>query len=328
MELDISETFLYENDRRLLEILLTDRTTGRRLRWGTRDYKNQGKGFGENDPISLNKIVRLNEKVIRPRVVKALEEQEGRTKNSAEVFTASWICNAQNNLVDEAWFGRKNVFNMEGEKSWTTIPAKVVFPEGRTWKQYVLANRMEVSIGEAPYLASRYDTVTGKAIAVPDRIGLLDRKLRIVTENVETPLQWELWAKKAVQSIYGYDIQGDNVLLSRENILMTVEEHYRASLSLDPSTEFLRKIAYVVSWNIWQMDALKFTVPNTCKPVKDSNFMWMPGMPTNAGISPCPGCATNDPMRHNGTRCRIRDWKINKSIEFIELLSKKGANHV
>jgi hypothetical protein len=31
----------------------------------------------------------------------------------AEVFTPSWICNAQNNLIDNTWFGRDNVFNKE-----------------------------------------------------------------------------------------------------------------------------------------------------------------------------------------------------------------------
>jgi hypothetical protein len=39
---------------------------------------------------------------------------------------------------------------------------------------------MEISCGEAPYLVSRYDTVSGNIISVDDRIGLLDRKLRVV----------------------------------------------------------------------------------------------------------------------------------------------------
>ena len=41
---------------------------------------------------------------------------------------------------------------------------------------------MEVSCGEAPYITSRYDTVSGDYIEVPDRIGLLDRKLRVISE--------------------------------------------------------------------------------------------------------------------------------------------------
>ena len=109
----------------------------------------------------------------------------------AEVFTPSWICNAQNNLIDEAWFGRKDVFNRElttpdGQHTWKVNEAKITFPEGKTWKDYVHDIRMEITCGEAPYLVSRYDTTTGCFIPVDRRIGLLDRKLRIISENTAT----------------------------------------------------------------------------------------------------------------------------------------------
>jgi hypothetical protein len=48
-----------------------------------------------------------------PRVHKDKLLQLSRSKEMAEVFTPSWICNAQNNLVDNSWFGRDNVFNTE-----------------------------------------------------------------------------------------------------------------------------------------------------------------------------------------------------------------------
>ena len=51
---------------------------------------------------------------------------------------------------------------------------------------YVISKRIEITCGEAPYLVSRYDTVTGKKIDVVDRVGLLDRKLRVINENTET----------------------------------------------------------------------------------------------------------------------------------------------
>ena len=49
--------------------------------------------------------------------------QQQRSREMAEVFTPSWICNKQNNLIDNAWFGRENVFNVEidnpdGSHSW------------------------------------------------------------------------------------------------------------------------------------------------------------------------------------------------------------------
>ena len=107
-----------------------------------------------------------------------------------EVFNPSWICNAQNNLVDEYWFGRPNVFNIPQDGTWTATE-RIAFPEDKqhTWKHYVDARRIEISCGEAPYLVSRYDTVTGEFIELLSRIVLLDRKLRVVTENTLADLQ-------------------------------------------------------------------------------------------------------------------------------------------
>ena len=166
--------------------------------------------------------------IIQPRSLKAREEQRRRSVERAEVFTPSWICNKQNNLVDVAWFHRKgksSPFNREidrvdGTHSWITSRENIQFPHGLKWFDYVTANRLEVSCGEAPCLTSRYDTVTGKYIEPYDRIGLLDRKLRIVTENFpHDPEAWFFMAKRAVRSCYGFEWQGDNVFLARENIL-------------------------------------------------------------------------------------------------------------
>lgn len=66
--------------------------------------------------------------VITPRVAKSKESQTTRIRGMAEVFTPSWVCNKQNNLIDCAWFGRENIFNIETEKGWQTIESKVVFP--------------------------------------------------------------------------------------------------------------------------------------------------------------------------------------------------------
>ena len=88
-------------------------------------------------------------------------------------------CNEQNNLADDAWFGDKGVFNTSNNKQWSTNYNKIKF-SNKTWEDYVKSKRLEISCGEAPYLVSRYDTVTGKTIKIEDRIGLLDRKLRVV----------------------------------------------------------------------------------------------------------------------------------------------------
>lgn len=52
-----------------------------------------------------------------------------------------------------------------------------------TWKSYVKYTRLEMTCGEALYLVSRYDNTTGEYFSVRQRVGLLDRKLRVVGEN-------------------------------------------------------------------------------------------------------------------------------------------------
>lgn len=96
----------------------------------------------------------------------------------------------------------------------------------KSWQSYVWQKRLEIACGEAPYLTTRCDAATGEIIDVKNRIGLLDRKLRVIGERVRTHKSWLVWTKRALQSTYGYDWQGDNVLLARKNVLFTVMEHY------------------------------------------------------------------------------------------------------
>ena len=211
-EVDISEQDIWDYEPDVLNQLLIDHTMSAKAReeandsnkvvnifWATNDYDEQREGEDKNgyrydDQIIPDKIIGQNGRVIMPRVLKDKQLQIDRTKDKAEVFTPSWVCNTQNNLIDEAWFGRKEVFNHEiinedGTHSWISTEEKIEFPEGdkqRTWKKYVLENRLEITCGEAPYLVSRYDTTTGESIPLQNRIGLLDRKLRVVSENTET----------------------------------------------------------------------------------------------------------------------------------------------
>ena len=251
-KVDIKENYIYELDDKLLEILLKDHSSNKNIIWATDNYVIRGKGYYPHDHISLKSITGRNGLVIKPRVKKSKKEQNKRIKDKAEVFTPSWICNAQNNLVDEAWFGRKSVFNIENQEqnSWQVVKAKIVFPEGKTWQDYVKENRLEISCGEAPYLASRYDTVTGEWLEPSSRIGLLDRKLRIVNENTTNEKDWYDWAVIAYKSIYGFEWQGDSLLIARENLLFTFIDYYVERFENYPIKEYLEEIAKILSWNI------------------------------------------------------------------------------
>ena len=284
-EIDISENELLRQSSRLLQLLLWDQTRQAPIFWATEDYASMGTGYRSEDPITLERITGKYGTVIQPRILKSRAAQLSRTKERAEVFTPSWVCNAQNNIVDEAWFGRGDVFNTEhpDTHTWTPSPSPITFPEGRTWQDYLRAVRMEITCGEAPYLASRYDTTTGSFIPLPERIGMLDRKMRVLAEQALPAEEWLSWAQVIYQSIYAFEWQGDNLLLAREALLISFIEYYEAQFDLRPTEEAIELIAEIISWNVWQMDGLRGVVPNSCKP----NIEWAEDLfESNSSIRP------------------------------------------
>ena len=248
--------------KKIIETLLIDRTTNRNIIWGTDDYEILGREYDSHYPILYSLITGKNSNVIQPRILKTKESQGKRTKGKAEVFTPSWVCNAQNNLVDNAWFGGENIFNKESEKGWKTNTEKIKFPDkrNRTWKKYVDERRLEITCGEAPYLVSRYDTVSGKPLELKDRIGMLDRKMRVVCENTDSDTEWLKWSERAFQSVYGFEFQGDSLLIARENFLASYCDYMEEKLNRHPTEKELINIAKIISWNLWQMDGLTYTI--------------------------------------------------------------------
>lgn len=117
IEVDILEDRILQRSPELLDTLLKDHTMSkeedvRNIFWATSDYEQLGDGFNYDSQILPKFITGSYGHVIMPRVLKRRDTQVARSRDMAEVFTPSWICNAQNNLIDEAWFGRKNVFNI------------------------------------------------------------------------------------------------------------------------------------------------------------------------------------------------------------------------
>jgi hypothetical protein len=332
-EVDIKENDIRDQYPEVLETLLRDHTTQKNIFWATDNYNYLGKGYEFASPILPELITGDKGNVIMPRVQKDKEMQQLRVRDMAEVFTPSWICNAQNNLIDGAWFGRENVFNTEttnpdGSHSWIVNPEKVTFPEGKTWKHYNRDTRMEITCGEAPYITSRYDTTTGEFIPIENRIGLLDRKLRVVSENVDSTGEWLEAAQTAYQNIYAFEWQGDSLLLAREAMLYTFIENYLQKFGNQPLLKSIQYIAYIISWNVWQMDGLKGIVPKSCheKTVVSANLFGE----TEVNASPCEGCKTENIHKHNGVYCMIMDWDCKNhetgfngtKIRFVDLINK------
>ena len=335
--IDIKENSLLKIDKELLEILLKDKSTKKNIIWATDNYKKYGEKYFFDKQIFTELITSFHGNIIKPRTEKSKAEQQQRVRQKAEVFTPSWVCNKQNNLLDNAWFGRENVFNVETNDGWQTNFEKITFESGglgvqngngeaksKTWKDYVELNRMEISCGEAPYITSRYDATTGDYIDVKNRIGLLDRKLRVVSENTEAIDEWLKWAFTAVKSVYGFDWQGDNVLIARENVLFTVIEFYKEKFSCEIETSQLLEFAKIICWNIWQMDGLKFVVPESCTKQKkqaDTSFLFEE-MFEKEEFTKCEGCKKGDNTKHTGIYCKIMDWKTGKTVRYVDLVTK------
>lgn len=331
--IDILENELIEKYPKVLELLLRDQTTQENIFWGTDNYVHLGEQYNLNNQILPELITGENGNVIMPRVHKSKFLQLSRSKEMAEVFTPSWICNTQNNLIDNAWFGRENIFNKEvflknGSKTWETNKEKITFPKDKTWGDYIRDTRLEITCGESPYLVSRYDTTTGKFISIENRIGLLDRKLRVINENLDSKDEWLKAVQTAYKNTYGFEWQGDSLLLTREAMLITFIENYTHKFEEEPLLESIQNIAHIISWNIWQMDGLKGVVPNSCTDIiKEDNDLFGN---SEKEIIKCKGCETQDILQHNGIYCNIMDWeeqdkktgKLGKITRFVDLLNK------
>ena len=302
----------YENilDVDILNVLLKDRTTGKNIIWATDNY-----GFGPDEEIKIENL-----HLIKPRLEKSKKEQQKRTKGKAEVFTPSWVCNDMNNNLTEEWFGRKNVFNVSTGRGWKTNNEKISFPcvEGKNWLDYVRSTVLEITCGEGPFLVSRYDTVSGEYIEPFDRIGLLDRKIRVVNENINGSNGWFEIILEVYKATYGYEYQGDNLFLARKNLLLTFIDNYQNRVSKYVDKEKLLQVAEIISWNLWQMDGLKYVIPNSCKNITREQISLFNGVAEKE----CHGCKKNNIYEHTGIYCKIKDWKTNSIGRFVDIVKK------
>lgn len=315
--LDVIEDDINNFDRSLLATLLFDRTSRKNILWGTDDYKDLGNEYAAGNPITEALITGRNSKIIQPRVLKDHDQKRDRTRTRAEVFTPSWVCNEQNNLVDDQWFGGTQPFNETSGTEWKAKEGPILFAEkgSKTWKKYVDCKRLEITCGEAPYLVSRYDTVTGQIIPVPERVGLLDRKLRVVGENTESEKEWTMWARRAVESVYGYEFQGDNLLLARENVLYSYIEYYRYKFDGEPELKELLQIALVISWNLWQMDGFNYAIPYCAKPDEPRQMTIFDFMTDTDDFDLI---SLSDPKGQE--LCKIRDWRSKETVQYKKLV--------
>ena len=294
----------------ILDKLLLDKTTGKRIIWATDGYSEYGEKYCDRFEITSGALIGINPVLIQPRAFKALETQQQRTKSKAEVFTPSWIVNKMVNHLDEEWFGRSGVFNIEESQTWQTQTEKVNF-EKKKWKDYVDRTILEITCGEAPFIVSRYNASTGEIIPIEDRIGILDRKLRVVTENTDNEKDWLKWAQRAFESVYGYEYQGDNLLIGRINLLMTFVDYYRHIWGKEVDKKLLTTITNIITWNFWQMDGLNGTVPlGVPQPIVEQMTLF----------------DIDEEKEEKAPLCKVKQWRAKRTILYKEIEMKEGKD--
>ncbi len=299
--IDIREDYLLKKDH-LLDILLQDKTTGKNILWATNSYEQKGKKYASLAPITSDLVTGKNGSLIQPRAVKSKEEQLSRTRDKAEVFTPLTIVKKINDACDTKRVTKYN------------------------WQKYLALLKLEITCGEAPFIVSRYDPVSDKHELLPlnKRVGFLDKKLSVVSKYCNTHEEWIKWTIIAFQSSYGYEWQGDSLLIARENMLYTFIDYYHAHFKETPSSELKKKIAEIIVWNIFQMDGLKYVIPMSCKTetvtIKGAENLFCKEDDRIEEKS-CKGCENRTAKNHNGTYAITMDWKEDKIIRFVDIVS-------
>ncbi len=298
----------------VFNILLRDHTARKNILWATDSYYNayKVKGYKYNEQIKPELVTGIYGKLIQPRAAKSLEEQRLRTKEKAEVFTPKKTVDNMNKLID--WADN--------------------YPVGDyNWQEYVKKLKIEITCGEAPFIVTRYNPTahSDKKIQINNRVGFLDKKLHQVNKYCSKQKDWVFWAQEAFKASYGYEWQGDNVLIARENLLYTYIDFYEHKFGYKPSTTLQEEIAEIISWNIFQMDGLKYVIPMSCKHINKV----IPGENTLFGVTEdkveldeCEGCKFNRPTKHNGKYVKIMDWQTGKPIKFINLIDETWSAEI
>lgn len=286
---DILENTIRETMPEILNILLVDRTasTSQKLKniiWANENYIGYGtKMYASTAQMKPELVTGKMGQLIKPRALKSRELQKERTKTRAEVFTPIWIVKKQNDKVE------KDYLNDDLE---TYV--------SRTW--------LEITAGEAPYMATRYDMTTGEFIPLNERVGFVDRKLRRINAEIEDKAEWQRLVVEAYKASYGFEWSGDSLLLARENLLYTYQDYYVDKWLEKPVYGLFEDIAEIISYNLFQMDGLKYIIPMTEKKEKIVEVQ-MSLFDDKAGeeqwiIKP-------------GKRVKIMNWKTNK-MEFFD----------
>ena len=287
---DVIEDDIRTQMPHILELLLLDRTTSsskspHNIIWANDNYK-------DSDAVSYAATAQIRPvlitgnmgKLIMPRALKSADLQKKRTKTKAEVFTPTWIVKKQNDVIDYDY--RDDDLETYTRRKW-----------------------LEITCGEAPYMVSRYDMGTGESVQINERVGFVDRKLARINREVNDKAEWQRLVELAYKASYGFEWNGDSLLLARENLLYTYRDYYMEKWGGPPIYGLFEDIAQIISYNVFQMDGLTYTIPLSEKRVKVKNYQ--------ISLFDVDGPEKEEWEIVPGKRVRIMNWDINK-MEFFD----------
>lgn len=287
--IDIIENTIRETMPDILDTLLVDRTTSttktqKNIIWANNNYSQFSPTlYAAKAQIKPNLVTGDMRRIIMPRALKSRDMQKERTKSRAEVFTPLWIVKKQNDEVDKEY-------------------------QNDELEVYIKRKWLEITCGEAPYMATRYDMETGEVVELDDRVGFVDRKLKRINEEVIDKAEWQRLVEEAYKSSYGFEWNGDSLLLARENLLYTYRDYYFAKWFEEPLYGLFEDIAEIISYNIFQMDGLKYIIPLSEKKEKIMNVqisLFDDGIPEEEWVI------------KPGKRVKLMNWETNK-MEFFD----------
>lgn len=278
---DILENKIREEMPEILELLLTDRTTAQNIIWANDDYKKYGQEYDALKQIKPELITKNMGHIIMSRSLKTRQLQKERTKSKAEVFTPLLVVKMQNDEIDKNY--KKDDLEIYIKRKW-----------------------LEITCGEAPYMTTRYDMQTGDFIPVQNRVGFVDRKLERINKEVQNKALWQKFVEFAYKSSYGFEWNGDSLLLARENLLYTYRDYYVEKWCEKPSINDFKEIARIISYNIFQMDGLKNIIPMSEKKIEVKEEGILRGLEDYKETK----------WAIKGIKVKIMNWETDKMEEF------------
>lgn len=233
------QSYLQEFDDLILDILLRDKTTGKPLVFPPDQTSGRPSPF-----LGLEDLY-------------GVQSQKDMPDEAEEVQTlCSW--NRKLNQLDEVWFQRSGVFNTPTAEGWIPAADPVYFEDPFHWKKYV---NQQIYVPDLDWGAALTFAGTSENLPLNERMGQLDRELRLVNENVRSQQEWQKRTSTMLARMLGCAKDPIRLFRARLCVLETCREAFQARFGHLPSARDEKALAHIVARNLFQSEDELNTVP-------------------------------------------------------------------